>query len=203
MPHPIDGAINIQLLSEAIKELINDRTVIVFEEPTATERLQYTLKMNRPGSYLANGGSGLGWSINAAIGVKLADPQAEVITVVGDGSYIFGVPSSCYWVGETYKTPQLTIVFNNKGWNAPKVSTLLVHPEGVAKTTDHFWITVSANTKFADLAKAAGNALAIRVEKYEDLRASLALAMQAVRAGQSAVVDVVTLPISQQVLGIE
>jgi len=203
MPHPIDGAINIQLLSEAIKELINDRTVIVFEEPTATERLQYTLKMNRPGSYLANGGSGLGWSINAAIGVKLADPQAEVITVVGDGSYIFGVPSSCYWVGETYKTPQLTIVFNNKGWNAPKVSTLLVHPEGVAITTDHFWITVSANTKFADLAKAAGNALAIRVEKYEDLRASLALAMQAVRAGQSAVVDVVTLPISQQVLGIE
>ena len=97
----------------------------------------------------------------------------------------------------------ITIVFNNKGWNAPKVSTLLVHPEGVAKTTDHFWITVSANTKFADLAKAAGNALAIRVEKYEDLRASLALAMQAVRAGQSAVVDVVTLPISQQVLGIE
>jgi acetolactate synthase I/II/III large subunit len=203
MPTPSDGAINIQQLSEAIKELVNDKTVIVFEEPTATERLQYTLKMSRPGSYLANGGSGLGWSINAAIGVKLADPQAEVITVVGDGSYIFGVPSSCYWVGETYRAPQLTIVFNNKGWNAPKASTLLVHPEGVAKNTDHFWITVSANTKFADLAKAAGNALAIRVEKYEDLKTSLALAMQTVRAGQSAVVDVVTLPISKQILGTE
>jgi acetolactate synthase-1/2/3 large subunit len=201
LPTPANGAINIQQLSLAIKELINDQTVIVFEEPTATERLQFTLKMSRPGSYLANGGSGLGWSINAAIGVKLANPNAEVITVVGDGSYIFGVPSSCYWVGETYRTPQLTIVFNNRGWNAPKASTLLVHPEGVAKQTDHFWITVSANTKFADLAKAAGNAFAIRVEKFEDLKPSLTLAMQAVRAGQSAVVDVVTLPISQQVLG--
>lgn len=201
LPQPSDGDINIQQLSQAIKELVNEKTVIVFEEPTATERLQFTLKMSRPGSYLANGGSGLGWSINAAIGVKLADPSAEVITVVGDGSYIFGVPSSCYWVAQTYRAPQLTIVFNNKGWNAPKVSTLLVHPEGVAKKTDHFWITVSANTQFADLAKAAGNALALRVEKYKDLKTSLALAMQALRNGQSAVVDVVTLPISTQVLG--
>jgi acetolactate synthase-1/2/3 large subunit len=201
MPVPANGAINIQQLSEAIAELVNERTVVVFEEPTATERLLQTLRMRRPGSYFANGGSGLGWSINAAIGVKLAQPDAEVITVVGDGSYVFGVPSSTYWVTETYGTPQLTIVFNNGGWNAPKVSTLLVHPEGTAKRNDKYWITVGARTRFADIAAAAGGAAAFRVEQASELKETLAQALAVVRGGRSAVVDVLTLPISAQVLG--
>lgn len=203
MPVPANGAINIQQLSEAVARLVNERTIVVFEEPTATERVLYSLRMRRPGSYFANGGSGLGWSINAAIGLKLADPQAEVITLVGDGSYVFGVPSSTYWVSETYRTPQLTIVFNNGGWNAPKVSTLLVHPEGSAKRNDSYWITVGARTRFADIAAAAGGAAAFRVSEAAVLEATLAEAMAVVRGGRSAVVDVVTLPISAQVLGDE
>ncbi|MDB5943823.1 MAG: Acetohydroxy-acid synthase small subunit, partial [Ramlibacter sp.] len=155
----------------------------------------------RPGSYFANGGSGLGWSINAAIGLKLAQPQAELITIVGDGSYVFGVPSSTYWVTETYGAPQLTVVFNNGGWNAPKVSSLLVHPDGTAKRNDRYWITVGARTRFADIAAAAGGAAAFRVEDAAQLEATLAQAMAIVRGGRSAVVDVVTLPISGQVLG--
>jgi acetolactate synthase-1/2/3 large subunit len=201
MPVPANGAINIQQLSQAVAELVNERTVVVFEEPTATERLLHTLRMRRPGSYFANGGSGLGWSINAAIGVKLAQPDAEVITLVGDGSYVFGVPSSTYWVTETYGAPQLTIVFNNGGWNAPKVSTLLVHPEGAARRNDKYWITVGARTRFADIAAAAGGAAAFRVEQAGELKATLTQALDIVRGGRSAVVDVLTLPISAQVLG--
>jgi acetolactate synthase-1/2/3 large subunit len=201
LPTPADGCINIQQLSQAVKALVNERTVIVFEEPTATERLLETLKMSQPGSYYANGGSGLGWGINAAIGIKLASPSAEVITVVGDGSYLFGVPSSAFWVAETYGAPQLCIVFNNRGWGAPKVSTLLVHPEGVAKNTDHYWITVGAQAQFADIAHAASGAGAFRVEHIHQLQGALAQALALVRSGKSAVVDVVVLPVSSQVLG--
>lgn len=202
MPLPADDAIDVQRLSEAIAELVNERTVVIFEEPTATDRVLHTLRMRRPGSYYANGGSGLGWSINAAIGVKLADPEAEVITLVGDGSYIFGVPSSAYWVAETYGAPQLTIVFNNGGWNAPKASTLLVHPEGVAKRTDHYWITIGAQSRPADIAAAASGAAAFRVTRRAELAATLREALAVVRGGRSAVVDVVTLPISAQRLGV-
>lgn len=66
---------------------------------------------------------------------------------MGSGSYIFGVPSSTYWVAETYAAPQLTVVFNNGGWNAPKASTLLVHPEGTAERRDRYWITTSARAR--------------------------------------------------------
>jgi acetolactate synthase-1/2/3 large subunit len=194
-------AIDVQVLSDAVRELVNERTVIVFEEPTATERLLSTLRMSRPGSYFANGGSGLGWGINAAIGAKLADPQAEVITLTGDGSYLFGVPSSAFWVAQTYGAPQLTIVFNNGGWNAPKQSTLLVHPEGTAKRRDRYWITVGAGARFADIATAASGAVGFRVSNRAELRDTLRDALQVVRGGSSAVVDVVMMPISEQVLG--
>src|SRR5690606_20932366 len=96
---PVDPkAVNNQELAEAIKELINERTILLSETPQATERLLSTFQLDRPGSYYANGGSGLGWCINAALGLKMAEPEAEVIAMVGDGSYIFGVPSSTYWV---------------------------------------------------------------------------------------------------------
>lgn len=203
LPAPADGAIDVQRLAMAVAKLVNDKTVIVLEEPTASERLVHTLRMSVPGSYYANGGSGLGWSINAAIGVKLADPEAEVITLVGDGSYVFGVPSSTYWVAETYGAPGLTIVFNNGGWNAPKASTLLVHPEGTAKRRDRYWITTSARARFADIAAAASGAAAFRVDKLAELDGTLQQALQIVRGGRSAVVEVMLPPISSQVLGDE
>lgn len=201
MPAPADDGIGMQQISDAVASLVNDKTVIVFEEPSATERLLHTLRMSRPGSYYANGGSGLGWSINAAIGVKLAQPDAEVITVVGDGSYVFGVPSSAYWVAETYGAPQLTLIFNNGGWNAPKVSTLLVHPEGTAKRNDKYWITVGARARLADVAAAASGAASFRVSEHSKLKATLEEALTIVRGGRSAVVDVVLPPTSAQVLG--
>jgi acetolactate synthase-1/2/3 large subunit len=200
-PAPADGSISLQQVSEAIAALITDKTILAFETPSATERLLHTLRMRRLGSYYANGGSGLGWSINAAVGLKLAQPAAEVITVVGDGSYIFGVPSSAYWVAETYGAPQLTLIFNNGGWNAPKVSTLLVHPDGAAKRNDRYWTTVGSRARLADIAAAASGAAAFRVSVFAQLQSTFEEAFAIVRGGRSAVVDVVLPRTSAQVLG--
>ena len=192
--------ITVRQLSLAVRELLNERSVVVCEEPSGTETILSTLRMSRPGSYYVNGGSGLGWGINAAIGIKLAKPDAEVISLIGDGSYVFGVPSSAYWVGETYQAPQLTIIYNNRGWNSPKVSTLLVHPEGTAQRNDRYWITSGANARLADIAAAASGAAAFRVVKLADLPATLQQAMEIVRGGRSAVVEVLITPVSAQVL---
>jgi acetolactate synthase-1/2/3 large subunit len=200
MPVPAKDGINIQQLSTAIAQLINDQTVVAFEAPTATDRILNALRMRKPGSYFANGGSGLGWSINAAIGIKLAKPEADVITIVGDGSYVFGVPSSTYWVAASYQVPQLTIVINNGGWNAPKASTLLVHPQGRAQQSDQFWITSTRNSRLAEIAAAAGDAHAFRVSNFSELSSTLDKAIQFVRQGQTCVVEVLTLPISAQIL---
>lgn len=194
-------AIDLQRLCDGVRQLVNERTIVVLEAPTASERVLSTLRMSRPGSYFANGGTGLGWGINAAIGLRMADPKTEVITITGDGSYLYGVPSSTYWVAQTYHAPQLTIVLNNGGWHAPKRSTLLVHPDGTANRRDRYWITVGAGTQFAEIAAAAGGVAAYRVSSNVRLRDTLNEALQMVRRGRTAVVDVVMPPISDQVLG--
>ena len=195
-----EGAITPEQLTEAIRGLITERTVVLFEEPSGTELIPSILRLTRPGSFYASGGSGLGWGINAPIGAKLADPDAEVIALVGDGCYLFGVPSSAYWVANTYATPFLTIIYNNGGWHSPKLSTLGVHPEGDAKRNDTYWVTMGTGARLPEIAAAAGNAEAFRITKREELQETLRRALEIVRGGRCAVVDVEIAPISAQVL---
>ena len=199
-PAPADDALSPEELTAAVRDLVTERTVIIFEAPSCTELIPSVLKMNRPGSYYASGGSGLGWGINAAIGAKLADPEAEVITLCGDGCFMFGVPSSAYWVAGTYRTPHLTVIYNNTGWKAPILSTLGVHPEGRARQNDNYWVTVGSGARLADIAAATGGADAFRVDDRAALKETLQLALQTVRGGRSAVVDVRLAKISEQVL---
>jgi thiamine pyrophosphate-dependent acetolactate synthase large subunit-like protein len=86
---------------------------------------------------LTSGGASLGWSLAASIGGHLGLATSEtngkklVVALVGDGSYLFGVPSSAFWIARKYDTPFLTIVLNNGGWQSPKLSMLGVHPQGI------------------------------------------------------------------------
>lgn len=94
------------------------------------------------GSVFTSGGSALGWALGASVGAYLggevkshqiegARPNELVVAIVGDGSFMFGVPSSAYWMARKYGTPFLTIVLNNGGWKSPKLSMLGVYPSGL------------------------------------------------------------------------
>ena len=96
------------------------------------------LRASRPGSLIGSGGSSLGWAGGGAVGAKLAAPDRTVVCLVGDGSFLFGVPSSAQWVARRYGTPALTVIYNNRGWRAPKMSALAVHPKGAAAEADDF-----------------------------------------------------------------
>jgi acetolactate synthase-1/2/3 large subunit len=194
------GPITPHELTAAVQVLVNDRTRVVFESPTATELIPPILKLKKPGSYFNSGGTGLGWGLNAAIGVKLASPDSEVIAMVGDGCYQFAVPTSAYWVASTYDAPFLTVIYNNGGWNAPKFSTLGVHPEGTAKQNDTFFTTMTKGARLADIAMASGEVDGYHVSERKDLALTLQKAMESVRAGRPAVVDVAITPFSGQVL---
>lgn len=187
-------------LTVAVRELVNERTVVLVEAPSTSQMIPAVLRMDRPGSYFGNHGAGLGWGANAAIGVKLAKPDAEVITLLGDGCFMFSVPSSAYWVAGTYRTPQLTIIYNNGGWKSPRMSTVYVHPQGPAERNDTYWVAAGAGADLAAIAESTGGAVGFRVEHRDQLQATLANAMETVRAGKSAVVDVRLAPITKQAL---
>src|SRR5690606_19534230 len=142
------------------------------------------LRPTLPGQWINCGGGGLGWSGGGALGVKLAtDHEARlrgekegkfVVQIVGDGSYLFSVPWSVYWISKRYNIHVLTIVLNNKGkqamnptsrkylltpllgWNAPRRSLLLVHPDGLGSkaTNEEINISFEPSPDYAGIAKA-------------------------------------------------
>jgi len=199
-PSPAEGPITPAELTRAVRDLVNERTVVLVEAPSHAVMIASVLQTDRPGGYYQNHGAGLGWAINAAIGVKLASPGAEVITLIGDGSFIFGVPGSAYWVAGACATPTLTVVYDNGGWKSPRTSTMLVHPDGPAEKNDTYWVSAGQGSQFEKIAEATGGALGFRVQARAQLNDTLARALATVRAGRSAVVSVQLAPVTAQVL---
>ncbi len=66
--------------------------------------------------YFSTGPDVLGWGMAAAFGVKLARPDVPVVSVVGDGSFLFSGPQPL-WSMARYKAPVTTIVLNNHSYN--------------------------------------------------------------------------------------
>ena len=53
----------------------------------------------KPGTFFALGpAGGLGWGFGAALGAKLAAPDAFVVATLGDGAYMFSNPTVGHWV---------------------------------------------------------------------------------------------------------
>lgn len=199
-PDPVSGPVTPAELTRAVRGLVNERTVVLVEAPSHAVMIASLLRTERPGGYYQNHGAGLGWAINAAVGVKLAAPEAEVITLVGDGCFQFGVPGSAYWVAGACGAPQLTVIYNNGGWKSPRVSTVLVHPDGPAERNDTYWVAAGEGTRFEKIAEATGAAVGFRVEHRDELASTLAQALETVRAGRSAVVNVLLAPVTKQTL---
>jgi tartronate-semialdehyde synthase len=69
-------------------------------------------KINKPRNYLICGQAGpLGGEISACIGAKLANPEREVVGIVGDYSLQFLIEE--FAVGAQYKVPFVMILLNN------------------------------------------------------------------------------------------
>jgi acetolactate synthase-1/2/3 large subunit len=144
----------------------------------------------RPGKLFTAGGGSLGWSGGAAVGAKLASPDSLVVSLTGDGSYMFSVPSSVHWIASRYRAPFLQVIYNNQGWRAPKFSTLGVHPDGFASKAEDIGVAFDPPPDYAGIAAAAGGAYAEKIRRPEEVVPALQRALHAVRAeGRCAVID--------------
>lgn len=197
---PADGTINTAYLCAQLKRALPADTIYCIEAVTNTQLVADQLRATLPGSWINCGGGGLGWSGGAALGIKLAAEAGHgrsgsrfVCQVVGDGTYLFSVPGSVYWMAARYQIPVLTVVLNNKGWNAPRRSLLLVHPDGDASraTNEELHISFAPTPDYAGIAYAAagGEVWAGRASTVEELARALPEAIESVKSGRGAVLD--------------
>jgi thiamine pyrophosphate-dependent acetolactate synthase large subunit-like protein len=128
VPHET-GGFGTSYLCSTLKGMVPKDTIFAIEAVTNTAFVADALQCTLPGSWLNCGGGGLGWSGGGALGIKLASEFENgnkkgakeqkgkfVVQIVGDGTFLFSVPGSVYWISRRYNIPVLTIVLNNKGW---------------------------------------------------------------------------------------
>jgi acetolactate synthase-1/2/3 large subunit len=183
-----------EILTAAIREHVDDDTIIISEGISHYHTIVDHLGLTRPGSLFTSGGGSLGWSGGAAIGAKLAHPDKTVICLCGDGSYMFSAPSTVHWMARQYKTPFLQVIYNNRGWKSPKLSTLAVHPDGYASRANDLDVSFDPPPDYSGIAAAAGGAHARAVKRPEELKDALAQAMHAVRVERRCAVLDIWLP---------
>ncbi|KAK5109602.1 hypothetical protein LTR62_006839 [Meristemomyces frigidus] len=196
-----DGTFACSYLISEVRKAVPRDTIFAVEAVTNTPFVADQIQATLPGTWLNCGGGGLGWSGGGALGIKLASDYESggngkgkfVCQIVGDGTFLFSVPGSVYWIAQRYGIPVLVIVLNNQGWNAPRKSLQLVHPNGEGSKVDNRALNISfaPTPDYAGIAKAAagGEAWAGSAGTVEELRRLLPEAIEAVKGGKCAILD--------------
>lgn len=185
------GPVSAEQIFSCLAGLLDDQDVILNEAIRSAPALMEHVPRVLPGTYFCNAGGGLGFSGGAALGVKLARPQARVIQVVGDGSYHFGAPTAVYAMAQQYGLPILTIVLDNGGWRAVKEAVLRVHGDGAAAASNEFMARLDGETRDFEKVGEAFGAHGEAVRTSDEIAPALQRCLQAVDSGRAAVLRVV------------
>ncbi len=189
-PHPGHDGLSHRYVSRCIAEAMDADSVLVNEYTFTLE----DLALDEPGRYYAHSpAGGLGWGMGAAMGIKLARPEALVFAAIGDGTYMFGNPTPTHFVSASRKLPFITVIYNNRRWAAVHRATLSLYPDGAAAQPDNpVFATLEPSPDYEKIVEASGG-LGLRVTRADELAPALARAVHAVRHEQrQVVINVIT-----------
>lgn len=129
-----DGRLTPTVLSNEISKYVDKDTIVMEGVVTNRRATLHQIPLSEPGSYFWRGGAGLGWAVPAGIGAKLASPESRVISLIGDGGYLFSNPASSVIAAENATAPTLTVIYNNESWEAVREATRNQHGDGASVT---------------------------------------------------------------------
>jgi len=87
-------------------------------------------------------GFALGWGIGASLGVKIGEPNRQVVCLVGDGAMLFG-QIEALWTAARYDIPVTVIVFNNLSYDGERNRIYRGSPLAAIKETRGLWRDIS------------------------------------------------------------
>jgi acetolactate synthase-1/2/3 large subunit len=180
-------------VGRVIDGLISQDDIVIEEATTNAELLRGSLARDVPETYYRAGGSGLGWGLGAGMGVALAAPGKRVITIVGDGAFVFGVPTAALTAMAAAEVATVIVVLRNGGYAASRAPVIRLFPDGRSVADDEVTGTLFAtNPDFATLARACG-AHGAYARTPEELEKEFAAALDRTA---DAVSSVIVVPVS-------
>ena len=179
-------------VSYCLEKYRTEDTIVVNELGLDAGQFEFT----QPGTLFGTSPAGtLGWGLGAALGAKLAARDKTVIACVGDGSYMFGVPSAAHWVARRMNIPVLFLVWNNAQWGAVASATRQVYPDGWSVKQNSFpFSDLSPALDFEMICQSAGG-YGERVDDPTEVPAAIERALHAVQVeGRQALLNLVGAP---------
>jgi thiamine pyrophosphate-dependent acetolactate synthase large subunit-like protein len=190
-----DEAVSIRALANAFNDATSGMEVCLTHVPLGWHGSYRHFR--HPMDYLgANGGGGVGAGPGITVGAALAlkDSPRLVAGIVGDGDFLMGV--TALWTATHYQLPCLLVVANNRSFYNDEM-----HQERVARErgrpVENKWIGQRIDEPDIDLAmmaRAQGAQGFGPVKTLDGLAGSMKKAVQAVKGGAVAVVDVRVIP---------
>jgi len=158
-----------------VGEFIDEDAFVVSAAGHPQERVAQEMTFTVPGTNITSAGfSTMGFTLPAALGVKLARPKRQVIGLCGDGDFTMTIQELA--TAAQYQIPVVMVVLDNQGWLSIRDLQKGYFGEGHEMATDFFdrngepW-----SPDFAAIAEGFG-CMGMRVEKLTDVKPALAKA---------------------------
>jgi acetolactate synthase-1/2/3 large subunit len=154
----------------AIREVLPDNGVLVEELTQVAYASRLLYEARHPRSFITSGYQGtLGWGVATALGVKHALGSTPVVSINGDGGFMFTVQELATAV--RHRIPLVTVVFNDAAYGNVRRMQIDVHGNRVIGSD-------LANPDFVKLGESFG-ILSLRAHNPEGLRGALEKALAA------------------------
>lgn len=176
-------------LCAAMSEALPDNAVYVDETTTHRRAIQNHLRCNRAHDYVKVP-TGLGQGLGCALGVKLALPDRPVISIIGDGGFLYNPVTQSLGLSKDANLPIMIVVFNNTGYSAMRNNQLSYYPDGTGKQHNLFFGHPINGPDYAELVKPFGG-FGRKVEDPAELISALQDGLAAVEDGRTAIINVV------------
>jgi benzoylformate decarboxylase len=171
LPPERDDVENVAAVADALAGLVADDTTVVGDATTTGAILLRRLPLNPPHQHYTTSSGSLGWAMGAALGLKLARPEREVIAVLGDGAFQFS--PQALWVAARYRIPVTYVVINNESYAA--VAAALRRYGGTAAQRGVYPGKDLSGIDATTIARGYG-VFAQRLHRADELRAAMARA---------------------------
>ncbi len=135
-------------------------------------------------------GRALGWGVGASAGVKLGMPDRQVISLQGDGGFLFGQTDSL-WTMSRYDIPVMTVVFNNRTYEETRWQIFNRRGRAGLANRDYISYLGDPDVDFTRLASAYDIPGAV-VEDSEDLAGAIRTGLRTLADGRPFMLDVRT-----------
>lgn len=133
-------------------------------------------------------GAALGWGVGAAVGVKIAQPDKQVVCLQGDGGFLFGGQPMALWTMSRYQIPVITVIYNNRSYNETRERAFAEGGRQAQTGKDMLSYLGDPDVDFVKLAGAFG-VRGEQVSTPDQIKPAMKRATQAVSEGLPYLID--------------